>query len=164
MTDAHVTHIDSYIYRRNQKGNLSYLLLKRQPKKKYANLWQGVAGKIEYGETAVDAVLREIFEETGLKPLNLYIADHLTSFYQSYNDKINFVPVFMAEVDSKEVRISEEHCDYRWVNFENGLRILSWNQQKKALSAINTMLQSEDGRLEWSKVKLDQEEILGDTK
>lgn len=155
MTEANVTHIDSYLYRLNESGQLLYLLLKRRSRKRYGHLWQGVAGKIEQGETAVEAVIREINEETGLKPIYLFTADHVTSFYQSYNDRMNIVPVFGAKVDSADVQISDEHSCYRWVNFKEGVKMLSWNQQKKAISIINAMLLSGDRRLEWSEIKID---------
>jgi hypothetical protein len=32
--------------------------------------------------------------------------------------------------------------------------MLTWNQQKKALSIINAMLLSEDKRIEWSEIEI----------
>ena len=154
MTEASVTHIDSYLYRWDKDGNLFYLLLRRRPEKRYGHLWQGVAGQIEKGETAVETLLREVSEETDLRPVRAFTADHVTAFYQSYNDRMNLVPVFGVEVGSAEVRLSGEHESYRWVRFEEAVRMLTWNQQKKALSIINAMLLSEDKRIEWSEIEI----------
>ncbi|NHZ86602.1 MAG: NUDIX pyrophosphatase, partial [Planctomycetia bacterium] len=52
MPKVKVKQVDSYIYRNTDSG-LVYLMLKRSPGKYYEHLWQGVAGKIEKGETAV---------------------------------------------------------------------------------------------------------------
>ncbi len=154
MTEASVTHIDSYLYRRDEDGHLVFLLLKRRPDKRYGHLWQGVAGQMEEGETAVETLLREVNEETGLRPLFAFTADHVTSFYQSYNDRMNLVPVFGVEVGLAEVHLSEEHESYRWVRFEEGVKMLTWDQQKKALSVINEMILSVDNRIDWSEIDI----------
>ena len=48
----------------------------------------------------------------------MFIADHVSSFYEKHGDRINFVPVFGIEVDSMDVTLSDEHCEYKWVNLE----------------------------------------------
>ena len=155
VTEASVTHIDSYLYHRDEDGHLLFLLLKRHPNKRYGHLWQGVAGQMEEGETAVETLFREVNEETGLKPIRAFTADHVTSFYQSFNNRMNLVPVFGVEVGSAEVCLSGEHESYRWVRFEEGVKMLTWNQQKKALSVINAMLLSGDNRIDWSEIEID---------
>ena len=59
MPKVKVKQIDSYIYRFTNDGP-EYLMLKRSSGKYYEHLWQGVAGKIEKGETAVQTILREL--------------------------------------------------------------------------------------------------------
>jgi len=110
---------------------------------------------MEEGETAVETLFREVNEETGLKPIRAFTADHVTSFYQSFNNRMNLVPVFGVEVGSAEVCLSGEHESYRWVRFEEGVKMLTWNQQKKALSVINAMLLSGDNRIDWSEIEID---------
>ena len=56
--------IDAYVFRRTREG-IKFLILKRAKTKIYEHLWQGVAGKIEKNETAVEAATRELMEETG---------------------------------------------------------------------------------------------------
>ena len=58
------------------------------------------------------------------------------------------------EVDSAKVRLSEEHEDYQWLPFEKAVKVLTWNEQKKALSVVNSMLMSNDGRIDWSEVEI----------
>ena len=100
--------IDAYVFRRTSEG-IKYLILKRAKTKIYEHLWQGVAGKIEKGEEAWEAAIRELKEETNLKPVTMFIADHVSSFYEKHRDRINFVPVFGIEVDSDDVSLSLIH-------------------------------------------------------
>ena len=108
MAKMKIRVIDAYIYKKNNIG-IDILILKRAHTKIYEHLWQGVAGKIESGEEAWEAAIRELKEETNLTPSKMFIADHVSSFYEKHGDRINFVPVFGIEVDSMDVTLSDEH-------------------------------------------------------
>ena len=151
MPEIKVRVIDAYVYRILDK-EIKFLILKRAKTKLYEHLWQGVAGKIEKGETASQAALRELKEETGLVPYKMFIADHVSSFYESYKDRINFVPVFGIEVHKRQIILSDEHCEYKWVDFETAYKTLTWNGQKRGLKVVFDMLNSNDDRIHWSKI------------
>ena len=151
MGNIMVRVIDAYVYR-YAKTKLKFLTLKRSKTKIYEHLWQGVAGKIEDGETASEAAIRELKEETGFTPHKMFVADHVSSCYESYFDRINLVPVFGIEVRNENVILSEEHCTYEWLEFEKAYSRLTWNGQKKGLKVIYEMLNSDDDRIKWSKV------------
>lgn len=148
-----VKQVDSYIYRNTDAGPV-YLVLKRNTGKYYEHLWQGVAGKIEKGETAWQTVVRELEEETGKKPLKVFIADNIASFYNARKDHIQMVPIFGIEVDNSEVQLSEEHSEYKWVSFEEALSLLTWKGQKEGLRTVHDEIMSGDDRIKWSEVKL----------
>ena len=154
MADILVRVVDAYVYRKTENG-LKFLILKRASTKLYEHLWQGVAGKIEAGETAPQAAIRELDEETGLKPKHMFIADHISRFYETYGDRINLVPVFGIEVDSDEVTLSEEHCDYKWVTLDEALEHLVWRGQKQGIQVINEMVLNADERMRWSTIELE---------
>ncbi len=153
MPKIKVKQVDSYIYRNTNTGPL-YLMLKRNTGKYYEHLWQGVAGKIEKGETAWQTVVRELEEETGKKPLKMFIADHIASFYNAKIDQIQMVPIFGIEVDNSEVQLSEEHSEYKWVSFEEALSLLTWKGQKEGLRTVHDEIMSGDGRIKWSEIKV----------
>ncbi len=44
--------------------------------------WQMISDRIEHGEKAWEAALREIEEETGLVPGRFYFTDALEQFYE----------------------------------------------------------------------------------
>ena len=154
MTDILVKVVDAYVYRKAEDG-LLFLILKRAETKMYEHLWQGVAGKIEAGETAPLAAIRELDEETGLKPRHMFIADHISRFYEAHDDRINLVPVFGIEVDSDDVTLSEEHCDYKWVTLNQALDHLVWLGQKQGIQVINEMVLNADERMRWSTIELE---------
>ena len=154
MADILVRVVDAYVYRKTENG-LKFLILKRASTKLYEHLWQGVAGKIEAGETAPQAAIRELDEETGLKPRHMFIADHISRFYEAHDDRINLVPVFGIEVDSDDVTLSEEHCDYKWVTLIQALDHLVWRGQKQGIQVINEMVLSADERMRWSTIELE---------
>ena len=153
MNQIKVRVVDCYVYRRIDDGIL-FLLMKRNLNKIYEHLWQGVAGKIEEGETSSEAAIRELKEETGLSPLNMFVADHVSKFYEVHGDRINLVPVFGIEVDSEIINLSEEHISYKWVNINEALNTLVWNGQKKGIQTVHDMVINNDDRMIWSKVEI----------
>ena len=58
MANIKVRVVDCYVYQQTDKG-LKFLILKRNEKKLYEHLWQGVAGKIEKDEEAWQTAIRE---------------------------------------------------------------------------------------------------------
>lgn len=120
--------------------NLEYLLIRRSSKELHGT-WQMVTGGILEGETAPEAVLREIREETALIPTELYAADFLETFYIISRDQIGFVPVFLAIVETTEVVLDpKEHDAYEWLLFEEAKERLVWSEQKKALTHVHENL------------------------
>ena len=153
MTKMKVRVVDAYVYRKTIEG-IEFLILKRAKTKIYEHLWQGVAGKIEEGEKAWEAAIRELTDETSLRPLKVFIADHVSSFYEKHGDRLNLVPVFGIEVDSQEVVLSKEHCDFKWVKLDVALSHLVCNGQKRGMQVVHDMVISNDDRMKWSQIKI----------
>ena len=156
MANLKVRFVYCYIYHHKDK-ELKFLLLKRNKNKLYEHLWQGVAGKIKKDEKAWQTAVRELKEETGFEPKRMFIADHVSYFYEKYEDRMNLVPVFGIEVDSKDVILSDEHIDYKWVDFKEAFETLVWNGQKKGIQTVYNMLINNDDRIRWSTIELKKE-------
>ena len=151
MPKIKVRVVNCYVF--NLVDNVpEFLILKRNKNKIYEHLWQGVAGKIEKDEKAWQTAIRELKEETGLDPSNIFIADHVSRFYETKGDRVNLVPVFGIEVSSKDVILSDEHVDFKWVHYADARNTLVWNGQKKGLEVINDMILSNDERMRWSNI------------
>ena len=156
MANLKVRVVDCYVYFQKAK-EVEFLLLKRNKNKLYEHLWQGVAGKIEKDEKAWETAVRELKEETGLAPKKMFVADHVSRFYEKHKDRMNLVPVFGIEVDSKDVTLSDEHIDYKWLDFEEAFDTLIWNGQKQALKTVYNMLLKNDDRIRWTTIELKKE-------
>jgi dihydroneopterin triphosphate diphosphatase len=102
-----------------------------------AGEWCQIAGKIEPGETAWQAALRELEEETGLSAECLYSADICEQFYEPERDAIALAPVFVAFVSSSAVvTLNHEHDAHRWVSFETGREMVAFGGQRRILRWI----------------------------
>ncbi|MEO0568159.1 MAG: NUDIX domain-containing protein [Pseudomonadota bacterium] len=127
------------------------LLLRRT--QSLAGEWCQVAGGIEEGETAWQAALRELKEETGLSPARFYSADICEQFYEADRDAITIAPVFVAFVTDGEITLNEEHSDYRWVGFDKARMMVPFPGQKRVLSHIeNHFLAKEPSK--WLKIDI----------
>lgn len=113
------------------------LLLRRSGQGTLEGTWCQVGGAVQPGEKAWQTALREIKEETGLVPRRLYSADVCEQFYDISQDRIEIVPVFVAFVDDgQEVRLNDEHTEYRWVSFREAAQLLPFAGQRSVLTLI----------------------------
>ncbi len=112
------------------------LLIKRA--KALRDTWCYVAGSIEDGEKAWEAALREIKEETGLVPSKLYSGSICEQFYEIQKDSIWIAPVFIAYIfDAQEVRLNEEHTEFKWVTIEEAMQLVSFPGQARILEQVD---------------------------
>lgn len=136
------TMIEAHIFRESEKG-IEFLLLKRSGGQPYPGLWQMVTGKIKTEENAYQTALREIQEETGLVPAQLWVAPTVNSFYEPKKEYICLLPVFAARVETELVKLSAEHTDYQWVDKNTAQKLLAWEGQRKAVQIIEDYFMNE---------------------
>lgn len=129
--------ITAYIIKEDG-GSFQYLMLRRCSKHFFGN-WQPVTGRIEADETAWQAALREIEEETQLQPNRFYVAEIVEVFYEVYLNAVVTVPVFVAFVDAFQEVIPEpkEHDAYEWVPFEKALTLLNFAEHKRSIKTVH---------------------------
>lgn len=113
------------------------MLLLRRAKRYLQDEWCHVAGGIESGETAWQAVLREIHEETGLRIIRLYSADYTEQFYEASKNQVTIVPAFVAYAAAGQaVRLNAEHSAYRWVTFPEARNLVTFGGQRRLYDEI----------------------------
>jgi len=128
-------------------GRLHYLLLKRTLEKE--GFWQPVTGGLEEGETKVEALEREVLEETGIKNIVRIIEDvHYFEYSDSHFIKgYDFVRehVFGVQIHPNEkiVLDGKEHSQFKWCSFQEALELLKWKENKEALSRLNEILSTQ---------------------
>lgn len=118
-------------------GTWQFLQLRRAKNDYLGGIWHTAAGGIEQGETAVAAVVREMREESGLAPQELYCLDRIGSFYVSDLDTLWHSVLFCAIVaPDAEVRLNEEHDAFRWLAAEAAAEEFLWPNDREAVVQI----------------------------
>jgi 8-oxo-dGTP pyrophosphatase MutT (NUDIX family) len=127
-----------------ENGVAKYLLLRHV---KTGSHWGFPKGRLEAGESVLDAAKREIFEETGMGNFSFeknFCEDIRYSFVKDGSVRDKTVTYFLAMVKRKETKISEEHTDFFWGEYDEILEKLENKTDidvfKKANSFININL------------------------
>ena len=113
-----------------------FLLLKRATTNLH-NMWCYIGGSIEEGETAVDAIIREIKEETSITELTLYSANLFDQIFSPLENYIYVAPVFVGFVkESQTVNLNDEHSEYQWLPINKALKKVSLPGNEEVLRSI----------------------------
>lgn len=78
--------------------------------------WECPGGKIEFGEKLEEAMVREVYEETGLT-VEVSSLLYATSMLADPGKQL-IVLTYMCETDAEDVFLSDEHDDYCWAGRE----------------------------------------------
>lgn len=99
---------------KNENGEI--LIVKRHPKSRTdPEMWELPGGKVEKGEFFVDALVREIKEETNL---DVKVGDFAETVQNDYMQKRTVQLMMHLEDVEGEVKISEEHTDWMWASLD----------------------------------------------
>jgi dATP pyrophosphohydrolase len=111
------------------------------------SVWQGIAGGGEDDEQPLQAAKREAYEEAGIPFDNKYLVlDSLTTMpilaIQSefiWGNKHIIIPEYSFGVESSNVNIvlSNEHLNYKWLEYNDAINMLRWDSNKTALWELN---------------------------
>ncbi|MDI6768026.1 MAG: NUDIX domain-containing protein [Bacteroidota bacterium] len=126
--------IEVCVFKNGDKHPLYLLLHRVGGEKIYPNIWQFITGSIESNEKAADAAVREVIEETGIKPTAIWVVPYILSFYDASSDTVNVCPFFAAQVnENTAVRLSEEHDDFGWFTYDEVISKLELPEWRKGL-------------------------------
>jgi len=114
-----------------------FLLLRRADTESYGGFWGFMTGSKQDSETVAKLVVRELAEETGLKPQSMWATEYLVQFYEPEYDKIWILPVVVAVVTSgARVTLSAENSEFLWLASEQAKRRVSWKNLVRAIGDI----------------------------
>jgi len=106
------------------------VLLIRRGRAPFEGQWSIPGGKVEYGETLEDALVREVREETGVE---IALAG-LVGVYQSIEPETHFVMVdYAAGWVSGEPRAADDALEACFVPFDEALERIAWDTTRTAL-------------------------------
>ena len=115
--------------------------------------WQFVAGGGEDTETPIEAAVREISEETGIKADNIiklvsmtYVpVDVISKRHREHWAKdIYVLPEYSFAFEcTHDIELSNEHLEYDWLSYDEAMTRLNWDSNKTALYELNCRLFAE---------------------
>ena len=117
-----------------------FLLLHKKYKSEY---WDLVKGHAEGEESDVDAVKRELNEETGITEAIFLkgFKENKNFFYKFGKDLIRKdVVYFLAEVKTVDIKISFEHDAYKWVNLIGALKLIKFKNTRELIKKANKFI------------------------
>ncbi|MCL4331199.1 MAG: NUDIX domain-containing protein [Candidatus Thermoplasmatota archaeon] len=126
------------VYRIGLDGKREYLFLVRKE-----GFLDFPKGHIEEGETEMDAARRETLEETGMNVNIIPGFRHEMEYLFSHRDqKVKKTVVMFAgrAMDDESPTISHEHVGFVWMKYEDALKSLTYENQRKMLEEVDRFL------------------------
>ena len=115
-----------------------FLALRNNPNPEHGgDFWFVITGGVDGGEDHIDAVKREIIEETGLNTVEI-LSLNWGSIYEWREDlceELNFI----SFVNSENITLNEEHIDYEWMDIDDFIERIKWDDDKRLLKKVLKM-------------------------
>ena len=117
---AHLNSTVCYLKKDNKVLMIKFL-------KKWGQVYAPPGGKFETGETPLDCIIREYFEETGLTLINPRLQG--ISYWKDSKEGIIFI--YTADDFEGTLKINSDEGELEWIKIENLLHIKQFEQNEK---------------------------------
>lgn len=135
------------IFRRTEEG-IKFLLLYHG-----GSYWNFPKGKLAEGEKTFKAALREVEEETGIKPRELRfftwfkVVDRFTFYSKEKGEIPRLVVYYLAETKKERIVIQpREHQGYGWFLLKDALKIVTTPNLRRHLKKAYRLITSDGNR------------------
>ncbi len=118
--------------------------------------WEFPKGHIEGKETEEETLAREVVEETGITDLKILpgFKQYIKYFFRQYRDSVSetdrkkgktpwvfkLVVFFIAETNTKEIKISSEHTGFLWLPIDEAVKKTTFKNSKLLLQKANEFI------------------------
>jgi len=105
--------------------------------------WDFVKGKMEEGESTHQTAIRETKEETGITDITFLenFEEWIEYNFQYQGELVNKkVVFFLAETKTEEVKISHEHQNYAWMDYNTSMEKTTFDNAKTVLTKAQTLI------------------------
>ena len=124
----------------NENNRKQFLLLNYPSKH-----WDFVKGKMEEGETPRQTAIRETKEETGITDVEFIdgYEEEIEYYFRADNQDIHKkVIFFLGKTKTKNIILSHEHLDFIWLDFDNALNKITYENAKNLLRKSEEFLKN----------------------
>jgi len=106
--------------------------------------WDFPKGHVEPRESEVKAAKREVFEETGLEIDILFGFREIIKYHFRERDVLveKKVIYFVGITEQEDVKLSYEHDGYLWLDYEDALNKITYDNSKKVLMKAHLFLKN----------------------
>lgn len=107
--------------------------------------WDLAKGKLEAGETNLQAAIRELKEETALTAeIHPGFEQSLTYMFKDFSGELvqKTVTYFVGKAPTKDVTISSEHLSYKWLPLKDALRELTYVNSQQVVAMADHFIEA----------------------
>jgi 8-oxo-dGTP pyrophosphatase MutT (NUDIX family) len=140
-SDSSALKVQVHLYYQGTSGELPLFLALQRTRAK-GNIWQPVTGKVEPNEALIEAALREVEEETGLKATSVPVKVGEITF--SKEGRSIHETIFVLESPGQEVQLSDEHENYSWLLFDEAITLFHYDSNRFGLKLAAERIQKHD--------------------
>ena len=154
------SRISQKIFLYNKEKN-SFLLVKMRNDQAYFakkyGVWELPGGTMENGEVLlIDSLKREIREEIG--EVKIEIIDTVDTFLGEFKNGPAMFLIYLAKYISGEIKLSDEHMEFRWETAENIISGKEYGEWLKQLAKkANIYLENQNALDSWKRCQADFE-------
>ena len=131
---------------RNIDDKIEYCVFKR----KDMNAWQWIAGGAEdFDKNILESAKRELWEETGIKDVQIQqlelickipVVNIVKDFIWGEDVFYSEEYAFSVNITNKQIKLSNEHTEYKWVDYSEAKNLLKYDSNKSALWELDIKL------------------------